>query len=307
MDFNKVIAMSYQGANPTVQRTNGGFRCRSSPHLPLTLMLGYVGKRSVSYFFIGEHMKTMIKSIFISMGLAVLFASQVFSEPLQLVTLQYPPYQYEEEGGELKGFVAAIVKEVFRRIEQPINIKVYPFARALNMIRDGDADAIFTAAKNPERETFADFPKEILIDQRMSLFVSTNSTLTFDGDFNKLRQYRFGVINGYRYGNIFDDAVKNGILPNIDQTNSAESNAKKLAAGRVDFWMSTREQALFTIKKLGLSDAVKELKPEIQIMPIYLAFSKKRNLGTVRERFESELRKIKDDGTYERIISEYWK
>jgi len=251
-------------------------------------------------------MKTMIKSIFISMGLAVLFASQVFSEPLQLVTLQYPPYEYEEEG-ELKGFIAAIVKEVFKRIDQPINIKVYPFARALNMIHDGNADAIFTAAKNPERETFADFPKEILIDQRMSLFVSTNSTLTFDGDLNKLRQYRFGVINGYRYGNIFDDAVKNGILPNIDQTDSAESNIKKLVVGRFDFMMSNREQALFTIKALGFSDAVRELKPEVQIIPSYLAFSRKRNLGTVREKFDSGLRKMKDDGTYERIISEYWK
>jgi polar amino acid transport system substrate-binding protein len=251
--------------------------------------------------------KTMTAGIFVSIGLTLLFVSQGLSaEPLQLVTLQYPPYQYEEEG-ELRGFVATIVKEVFKRMNQPIKIKVYPFARALTMVKDGNADAIFTAARNAEREVFADFPGEVLIGQRMSLFANMNFPMAFDGDLSKWRQYRFGVINGYRYGNVFDDAVKNGILPNIEQTDSPESNAKKLVAGRIDVWMSNREQALFTIRTLRLSDAVKELKPEVQVIPSYLAFSKKRKLGSVMQRFDMELRKMKDDGTYERIISEYWK
>lgn len=252
-------------------------------------------------------MKTMVESLFVSIGLVLLLVSRGLSaEPLEVVTLQYPPYQYEE-AGKLKGFVASIVTEVFKRMKQPINIKVYPFANAIRMIEHGHADAIFTAAKNSEREAFADFPREVLIDQTMSLFVNTNSSLAFDGDLSKLRQYRFGVINGYRYGDVFDDAVQDGTLPNIDETNSPESNARKLVAGRIDLWMSNREQAQFTIRRLGLSATIKELKPAVQIIPSYLAFSKERKLGHVREEFDRELRRMKGDGSYDRIIAEYWK
>lgn len=251
-------------------------------------------------------MKHMIKSLLIGVWMAMLLPSQAFSEPLQLVTLQYYPYQYEE-GGQLKGFVAAIVEEVFRRMEQPIKIKVYPFPRAMKMIQNGDADAVFTAAKNPEREMFADFPTEVLIEQTMALFVRADSPLGFDGDLSKLSQYRFGVIYGFRYGNVFDNAVKTGILSNINKTNSAESNARMLASGRLDFWMSNREQALFAINKLRLSDAIRELEPAIQTIPSYLAFSKKRNLEAVKDRFDNELRKMKADGSFQGIISDYWK
>lgn len=251
-------------------------------------------------------MKTMKKSIIIGIGITMLLAVQGFSEPLQLVTLQYPPYQYEENG-ELKGFTAAIIQEAFKRMDQPIAIKVYPFARAIQMIQDGDADAIFTAAKNPEREAFADFCSEVLVDQKMSLFVPANSALTFDGDLSKLRQYRIGVILGYRYGAVFDSAVDNEVLTKLDAVNSAESNAKKLVAGRIDLWMSNREQALFTIKTQGLSEAITALEPAVQVIPSYLAFSKKRNLETVRKAFDRTLRQMKDDGTYERLIAEYWK
>jgi polar amino acid transport system substrate-binding protein len=251
-------------------------------------------------------MKTIIRKLAIGLGASLLIASHACSEPLQILTLPYPPYQYEENG-QLKGFVAAIVKEVFKRMDQPITITVYPFVRALKMIEDGEADAIFTFAKNPEREVFSDFPAEVLVDQKMSLFVPNNSPISFDGGLSKLRQYQIGVVIGYRYGPVFDEAVKNGILPNIQETNSPESNAKKLEAGRIDLWMSNREQPLFTIKKLGFSEAIKELKPEVQLIPSYIAFSKKRNLGNISERFSNKLREMKSDGTYKRLIAEYWK
>lgn len=251
-------------------------------------------------------MKTMLKKLIIAFGMAILFASPACSEPLQIVTLQYQPYQYEENG-QLKGFVTAIIQEVFSRMEQPITITVYPFARALEMIKYGEADAIFTAAKNPEREAFADFPREVLVDQQMSFFVHANSPITFDGDLRKLGRYRIGVIIGYRYGAVFDEAVKAGILPNIHKVTNQEGNAKKLVAGRIDVWMSNREQALFVIRRLGLSKTIKELTPAVQVIPSYIAFSKKRNVGDLGGRFGRELRKMKEDGVYDRIIADYWK
>ncbi len=62
------------------------------------------------------------------------FSSPNFAETLELVTLQYPPYEYEENG-EVKGLAVEIVKEVFKRLDQPISIKVYPWARSLDNVK----------------------------------------------------------------------------------------------------------------------------------------------------------------------------
>jgi polar amino acid transport system substrate-binding protein len=252
-----------------------------------------------------KQLNALTKKIYLCYLIIILFALQGFSGTLSIVTLPYPPYQYEENG-ELKGFVSEIVTEIFKRMDQPITITTYPFARCLDMVKKGVADAIFTTAKNTEREMFLDFPEEVLVDQKMSLFVQTNSPISFDGQLSKLRDYQIGVIIGFRYGDVFDDAVKNGVLRNIQETNLAENNAKKLVRGRIDLWMSNSEQALFTIKKMGLSDKIRELEPKVQIIPSYLAFSKKRDLESISKKFSITLSKMKTDGSYQRIIQNYW-
>jgi polar amino acid transport system substrate-binding protein len=251
-------------------------------------------------------MRHSMKCILILIWLLILLAPVVHAAPVQIVTHQYYPYQYEENG-ELKGFVAAIVKEAFRRMGQPVSIKLYPFPRAHKMVRNGDADGIFTVAKTPERETFANFHPDVLIWQTMALFVKADSPLGFDGDFNKLRDYRIGVIYKYRYGHVFDDVVDNGTLRNIKPANSAESNVKMLVAGRLDYWMSNRELAAFVLNKLKLTEAVRELKPSVETLPTYLMFSKKRNTAALSRRFGEELRKMRADGSYDKIVADYWR
>jgi polar amino acid transport system substrate-binding protein len=247
-----------------------------------------------------------MKNTLIAFWLLILTAPMAYPATVQVVTHQYYPYQYEENG-ELKGFVAAIVKEAFKRMDQPVSIKLYPFPRAHKMVRNGDADGIFTVAKTPERATFAHFPREVLIWQTMALFVKADSPLGFDGDFTKLRDYRIGVIYKYRYGNVFDDVVDNGTLANIKPANSAESNVQMLVADRLDYWVSNRELAAFVLNKLRLTEAVRELKPAVQTLPTYLMFSKKRNTAALSRRFGEELRKMRADGSYDKIIADYWR
>lgn len=246
-----------------------------------------------------------IKNSLLAFWLLIVLAPMAHSAPVQIVTHQYYPYQYEEDG-ELKGFVAAIVEEAFKRMEQPVSIKLYPFARAHKMVRNGDADGIFTVAKTAERETFAYYPPEVLIWQTMALFVKADSPLGFDGDFAKLRDSRVGVIYKYRYGKVFDDVVDSGTLRNVKPTNSAESNAKMLVAGRIDYWMSNRELAVFVLNKLRLTEAVRELQPAVQTLPTYLMFSKKRDTATLCQRFGEELQKMRANGSYDKIIDGYW-
>jgi polar amino acid transport system substrate-binding protein len=225
---------------------------------------------------------------------------------LELVTLQYPPYQYEENG-QIKGMVVEIVKEVFRRMQQPVNIRLMPWARSIKMIETGTADAIFTTYKTAEREVFADYSKVVLMPQTVALFVLKDADIKFDGDLQKLASYSFGVVNKVSYGDVFDNAVKNNLIKAPDTTNTGEQNIDKLLAKRFDILVSNRYGALNILKHKDAMDKVRELTPEVQAIPSYIAFSKKRNLDSVREKFDKILLEIKKDGTYEKIIHEYSK
>ena len=60
-----------------------------------------------------------------------------------------------------------------------------------------------------------------------------------------------------------------------------------------------------TIKKMGMEEQFKKLYPPVQAVDSFIAFSKVKGLTTLRDRFDIELEKLKNDGTYDRIMAEY--
>ena len=224
---------------------------------------------------------------------------------LKLVTLQYPPYEFEKDG-EINGIAVEIIREVFSRMNQPITISLHPWATGLRQIENGEADAIFTAFKTSEREKFADYSKEVLVTQSISLFAKRNSNITFDGDLKKMNQYAFGVVLEISYGSIFDVAVKNGTITKLVISDSGEMNMKKLLEGHFDILVSNTFGALDILKKMDAQDYVKQLKPSIQSVPSYMAFSKKNNLISIRNRFDRILQEMIKDGSYNSIVKSYF-
>jgi polar amino acid transport system substrate-binding protein len=229
-----------------------------------------------------------------------------FAGELRLVTTQYPPYVFEADSKEVNGVVLEIVKETFKRMGQPIKIEMLPWARALKYMEDGDADGVFTAYKTPEREVFLDYSKEVLIPQIISLFVKKDASIVFDGDFSKLNKYKFGVARKISYGGKFDAAVKNKIITNLEEVSEAEQNFQKLVLSRVDIVISNKYGGINIINKLKKSKEIKELLPEVQNIPCYIAFSKKNNLSKIRDDFDKTLKTMKKDGTYDKIITDFF-
>jgi polar amino acid transport system substrate-binding protein len=220
---------------------------------------------------------------------------------LNIVTLQYPPYAYKE-GEQVKGVAVEIVTEVLNRMELPFTITILPWARALHQIEKGKADAIFTLFKNPEREVFADYSDQILISQIVSLYVKKNAIIKFSGDLKQLERYSFGLVRKVSYGDIFDRALKDKTLTNVVRSNHAEQSFKMLFSNRVDIVAINKYGALDILRKSNRLKDVKALKPDLQNIPSYIAFSKKKNLSNIRDKFDDTLRQMKRDGTYEQLI-----
>ena len=129
----------------------------------------------------------------------------------RFVTLEYPPYEYSENG-VIKGAAVEIVKETFKLMGHDVNIEIWPWARSIEMLKNGEADGIFTFFKTPERENFTHFSKEIIIPQKISLWVKKESRIVFNGNLSGLKKFSFGVVRKTSYGDKFDNAVKNGTI-----------------------------------------------------------------------------------------------
>ncbi|WP_295898641.1 ABC transporter substrate-binding protein [uncultured Vibrio sp.] len=227
------------------------------------------------------------------------------AETLNLVTLDYPPYSYQD-GNQIEGIATQVVREAFNRINQPISIQVLPWSRALHYIKIGKADAIFTAFKNDERESFADYSKEVLFDQNITFLTTKDNDTEYDGDFKTISQKTICVVNKISYGVRFDQAIKGRILKSIVTTNSAKQCARMLAAGRVDMWVNNQYGAMELAKSLSYLSKLKVLEPPVQSTPSYIAFSKKRNLNDVRDKFDVAIKEMKQDGTFSALIEDYF-
>ncbi len=242
---------------------------------------------------------TILIIIFIWINSAVSFADE-----LRVATFNYPPFQYEEQG-EVKGIAVDIVRELFRRLDQPIKIDFYPFPRAVKKLKAGESDVIFTFYHKKERESFADYTKEALVDQTISLFVNEESPTAFDGDLSKLNPYKFGLVR-FSYGSIFDAAVDEKLITRIEYVSKMDLNMKKFLRLRFDILPSDRWVAYYYYSKVnleeGMSVKLKELEPPVQSFPAYMGFSKAKNLSALRDKADIVLKEMKKDGSYQSII-----
>ncbi|WP_235429268.1 substrate-binding periplasmic protein [Chromobacterium vaccinii] len=222
--------------------------------------------------------------------------------PLELVTLQYPPYQYQD-GAEVRGVAVDVVREAFRRMGRSVHVGVYPWGRSLAMAESGQADAVFTLYKTPEREARLDYSRQVLMPQEVSLFVLQDSPIRFDGRLSQLAGYRFGAVRAVSYGAVFDAAVRQGGIRIAEMAASGEQNLDKLLARRFDILVSNRLGAWDIIRRQHAEALVRELKPPVEQIPSYIAFARKPELAGMRDRFDAALETMKRDGSYGRLVS----
>ncbi len=238
---------------------------------------------------------------------AVLFLSSfgtAKADTYHMVTMDFPPYSYMDKGNAT-GIGVDIIIEAFKRMGHDVKIDVLPWARSLSMVKKGKVDAIFTIFKNPERETFLDYSNTVIIPEIVSLFTLKDTPIMFDGDLSELADYRFGLRNQLSYGVKFDAALNDGTLKKAEIVDAEESTALMLLKGRIDIMPSNRLVALMIFKELGILDKVNELKPYMQNVPSYIAFSKKRNLATVRDEYDKTFAAMEQEGVIKSIINNY--
>jgi polar amino acid transport system substrate-binding protein len=59
------------------------------------------------------------------------------------------------ENGEIGGIATDIIKKVLNEMQVNYHIEIYPWARAQAMVKNGEADAFYSASRNATRDNYA--------------------------------------------------------------------------------------------------------------------------------------------------------
>lgn len=102
----------------------------------------------------------MINKIFFMFILSIFFAANIYSKEkkdimIKINTQEWEPYNFKLEDGSVGGIATEIIEKVLNEMEVNYHIEVYPWARAQAMVKNGEADAFYTASRNSERDSYA--------------------------------------------------------------------------------------------------------------------------------------------------------
>lgn len=224
------------------------------------------------------------------------------AERITFVFEVYPPYEFYE-GDNLVGTDVDVIREVCRRMEIDPVFRELPWARALKEVRDGKADAIFSLLKTRERLTFLYFPAENLSYEHFVFVAPRGSGISLKGP-QDLKGRRVGVCRGYDYDPAFDarkDFIREFSLHDEEQL-------RKLQAGRMELAIMNRQVFTYTARRMGLKDFFEILEYEITpAHPMYVGFSRAKgpHAGLLAEQFDKVLKKMKEQGVFQKIQERY--
>ena len=206
-------------------------------------------------------------------SLIVVFGSlfHVSAQPkaLSIATLNFPPISDEKAPGY--GFIGELFHEVFEPYGYAVNIKVYPWARAFELSKQGEiVVGIFPSIYNEEREQWFFYSDPIMTTGYVLITRKDTGITTYDS-LDEFTHMTIGVLRSGVTGSAIDTAEYTK-----EEGNNFEMNIRKLLGRRFDL-ITGEYMAMMNVinnKFAGNKDELVVIDPPISTIDFYLMISK---------------------------------
>lgn len=239
-----------------------------------------------------------IKLLLAIMLSALVFSwSNAFAEEFTIMTEEYPPFNYSENGN-LTGLATEVLIAVAGKVGHPTDIKIQPWARAYGTIQKKDGQILFSMTRTEAREDLFKWVGPVA-SNKWVLFAKKGSGITLSSldDAKKVK-----AIGTYK-----DDAAETFLkeqgFTNLDSVIDDEQNVPKLMAGRTELWIVGEFQGIYKAKMKGVADQLEKVL-DVKDTQLYIAFSKNTS-DDVIAKWQAAMDELKADGTYDTIVKKY--
>ncbi len=241
----------------------------------------------------------LIQSTIAIFFIAFLSITSVSAETITIVTGEWAPFLSENLPGG--GPVNNIITEAYKVEGIDVDYKYYPWKRAEFMIESGTALGSSCWSDAPERRSFAVVSDPMVSSREVFIFMKKNLPNFDYTNLEDLKKYKLMSLAGYSHEKMFQEA---GL--NTDSTRDAETALRKLEKGRGDLMCENEAVMAGLIRELfpGRESEFGMSKTAFQDKPLHLLFSKKfPDMDKYRNTFNAGLAKIKQNGTYDKIVA----
>lgn len=222
---------------------------------------------------------------------------------ITVVTEEYPPYNFTEDG-VIKGCSTEIVKEVLKRADIPYTLTSFPWARSYNTALVTPNVLIYSIGRSEKREKLFKWI-DVVAPYDIYLFKLKRRTDIQIASLDDARHYRIGAVRDDVRAQFLE---KNSFAQgkNLDLVTQDIQNIKKIMMDRIDLFPIDRLALVHLLKQEGLAmDSFEQvLHLEDLSAGLYLAFSLKTDDRLV-EKCKAALAEIKRNGTYDAIMKKY--
>jgi polar amino acid transport system substrate-binding protein len=250
--------------------------------------------------------KRMFTSMLIVLTLLCLSFAASAQMTVTLVSDPFPPYVTGKANATSPtgGVTVEILNKIFERIDNVrLELKLYPWKRALQYAFDGKVDGIWMVIKNKERMQFLDYTEPLLEMRAYLWFLNSRypDGITWE-TLSDLVPYRIGVVRGYDYADALYEAQKQGIPLKIEAVTREEQNFLRLVNDRVDIIPAHEAIAYEQIKKHGWQDQLGYAAKLFDQTVVYIGISKKSPAKDLIPKINQAITELNADGTIEKIL-----
>jgi polar amino acid transport system substrate-binding protein len=211
-------------------------------------------------------------------------------------------HNFEYRDGQPVGLFADVLREALGAAGWSVEFRVRPWIRALDEVRNGEADGMFSMYRIAERERFFLFTNVPLYVAEEHVYVRKGRAFDARHWRDALKNKRIGIVNGSYHGTGFAEAEAQHLFASVERVNSTESLIAMMEAGRIDAIFTTTELMTHAAAATGKSEAIVRTDPAVELMPTFLAFTRKRDFTAIRDAFDAQLRRMKEDGRYDALL-----
>jgi len=221
------------------------------------------------------------------------------SRPLRIAYYDnFAPFSQLREG-RMGGIFVDIMEELLhRRLGLALRHEGYPWARAQQLVRLGEADAFVTVA-TPERLAYTVAGREWVTQGRMSMFVRADSPLRQRLQALRSPEDLRGLSLGTYLGNGWVKARLGGW--EVHYSPSRDHALKMLVARRFDVLIDSANATQAALRAARLEGEVLELEPALESSETRLMLARGSPFVGRLEAIDAELRRMKRDGTLARL------
>lgn len=205
------------------------------------------------------------------------------------------------------GYVIELVNKIFEDTQYQLNIRIFPWSRAIRNVSTGKADALLSPAKSEAPNLL--YPELSVGYQQMCFFTLHKSNWRYDS---------ISSLKGLQIGIATDTSIEE--LNNYVEAHPSQfqfqpyheryiaQNIAKLEKGRIDSFLFTRNSTLFALHQLHKQDYIK-VAGCLSKAPIYMAFtpeaSKQEKISIIMSVFNSKLAALKKTQYIKELIASY--